>query len=144
MLTSNRHFLPCRLLWYKEPTPEPVGDLATHLLGSVEAQKLIFMAPQVGHGSRQCMPFYGAQQQKSQRGTHLRIPHVPAAPRGMLPTCTCTALYAVVSCAQLGVDMVGVTRGCVRCRRPMMQCGRALMQHWQGAPPERRQILLER
>lgn len=35
-----------RLLWYKEPTPEPVGDLATHLLGSVEAQKLIFMAPQ--------------------------------------------------------------------------------------------------
>jgi hypothetical protein len=36
----------CRLLWYKEPTPEPVGDLASHLLGKVEAQKLIFMAPQ--------------------------------------------------------------------------------------------------
>ncbi|KAF6261871.1 HAD-like domain-containing protein, partial [Scenedesmus sp. NREL 46B-D3] len=34
------------LLWYKEPTPEPVGDLASHLLGSVETHKLIFMAPQ--------------------------------------------------------------------------------------------------
>jgi hypothetical protein len=38
----------CRLLWYKEPTPEPVGDLERHLLGRVETQKLIFMAPQVG------------------------------------------------------------------------------------------------
>jgi hypothetical protein len=25
-----------RLLWYKEPTPEAVGDLASHLLGRVE------------------------------------------------------------------------------------------------------------
>eukprot|EP00878_Enallax_costatus_P001202 GHUV01001344.1.p1 GENE.GHUV01001344.1~~GHUV01001344.1.p1 ORF type:complete len:351 (+),score=61.77 GHUV01001344.1:194-1246(+) len=35
-----------RLLWYKEPTPEPVGDLESHLLGRIETQKLIFMAPQ--------------------------------------------------------------------------------------------------
>lgn len=36
----------CRLLWYKEPTPEPVGDLEQHLIGKVEVQKLILMAPQ--------------------------------------------------------------------------------------------------
>eukprot|EP00879_Flechtneria_rotunda_P009407 GHRR01009849.1.p1 GENE.GHRR01009849.1~~GHRR01009849.1.p1 ORF type:complete len:357 (+),score=113.98 GHRR01009849.1:259-1329(+) len=35
-----------RLLWYKEPTPEPVGDLESHLLGTIEVHKLIFMAPQ--------------------------------------------------------------------------------------------------
>lgn len=35
-----------RLLWYKEPTPEPVGGLDSHLLGRVEVHKLIFMAPQ--------------------------------------------------------------------------------------------------
>lgn len=40
-------FIPCcRLLWYKEPTPEAVGDLESHLLGSIPTQKLIFMAPQ--------------------------------------------------------------------------------------------------
>jgi Cof subfamily protein (haloacid dehalogenase superfamily) len=35
-----------RLLWYKEPTPEPIGDLESHLLGKIETQKLIFMAGQ--------------------------------------------------------------------------------------------------
>jgi hypothetical protein len=36
--TLNRTSLyaeTCRLLWYKEPTPEPVGDLESHLLGRV-------------------------------------------------------------------------------------------------------------
>jgi hypothetical protein len=28
----------CRLLWYKEPTPEPVGDLEAHLIGKVEVR----------------------------------------------------------------------------------------------------------
>jgi hypothetical protein len=34
---TSLHFTPhTRLLWYKEPTPEPVGDLESHLLGRVE------------------------------------------------------------------------------------------------------------
>lgn len=36
----------CRLLWYKEPTPEAVGDLESYLLGRVEVHKLIFMDSQ--------------------------------------------------------------------------------------------------
>ncbi|KAF8061109.1 TOC34 [Scenedesmus sp. PABB004] len=35
-----------RLLFYAEPTPEPVGDLAAHLLGAREVHKLIWLAPQ--------------------------------------------------------------------------------------------------
>lgn len=36
----------CRLLWYKEPTPEAVGDLESYLLGRIEVHKLIFMDSQ--------------------------------------------------------------------------------------------------
>eukprot|EP00878_Enallax_costatus_P009421 GHUV01009846.1.p1 GENE.GHUV01009846.1~~GHUV01009846.1.p1 ORF type:complete len:311 (+),score=53.37 GHUV01009846.1:194-1126(+) len=43
---KDGNILHSRLLWYKEPTPEPVGDLESHLLGRIETQKLIFMAPQ--------------------------------------------------------------------------------------------------
>lgn len=34
-----------RLLFYKEPTPEPVGSLR-NIVGAMQIQKLIFMAPQ--------------------------------------------------------------------------------------------------
>lgn len=30
-----------RLLWYKEPTPEPVGDMDAHLVGKVEVRGLV-------------------------------------------------------------------------------------------------------
>jgi hypothetical protein len=36
----RHHDCCCRLLWYKEPTPEPVGDLESHLLGNVEVRSL--------------------------------------------------------------------------------------------------------
>ncbi len=42
-----------RLIWYKEPTPEPVGplDKAVHQL---QVQKLIFMATQVRSDHSDC------------------------------------------------------------------------------------------
>jgi hypothetical protein len=44
--------LCCRLLWYKEPTPEPVGDLDKHLVGKVEVRlSCLLPLPLINHGA---------------------------------------------------------------------------------------------
>jgi len=67
-----------RLLFYREPTPEPVGALEA-VVGVENIQKMIFMAPQV----RGCMRLGGGRPRARHRTTRGRRAAPPLARRGV-------------------------------------------------------------